>query len=160
MSSVSLYWCMTGKRYLAAFPKTQYTKFTTAYTHFQKKKFSRLYTQIQQLHTQNAKCFTSLAKWSTAFKYHKHISKANICKHLCHKINSCSILFVCYIENCVLCFAKSVLWKSKAENWCMLLQICCVVWVSGFRNCVTSKDFVCKQLKPCKNAFMEAHVCL
>ncbi len=43
-----------------------------------------------QLHTQNAKCLTSLAKLSTAFpKYHKHISKANICKHLCHIINSC-----------------------------------------------------------------------
>ncbi len=45
-------------------------------------------------------------------KYHKHISKANICKHLCHNINSCHI-FACYIENCVLCFAKSVLWNWK-----------------------------------------------
>ncbi len=25
------------------------------------------------------------------------------------------------------------------------------VWVSGFRNCVTSKDFVCKQLKKTKS---------
>ncbi len=30
--------------------------------------FSHLYTQIQELHTQNAKCLTSLAKWSSAFR--------------------------------------------------------------------------------------------
>ncbi len=50
--------------------------------------------------------------------------------------------------------------ESKAENLCMVLQIWCgygvwCVMVSGFRTCVTSKDFVCKQLKkkPCKFIF-------
>ncbi len=44
--------------------------FSTACTHFQNfaSFFSKLYTQIQELHKQNAKCLTSLAKWSTAFK--------------------------------------------------------------------------------------------
>ncbi len=83
-------------------------------------------------------------------KYHKHISKTIICKHLCHNINSCSIC-VCYIENCVLCFTKSVLWNGKLRLrisvWFYRFGVWFGVWVSGFRNCVTSKDFVCKQLK-------------
>ncbi len=48
-------------------------------------------------------------------KYYKHILKANICKHLWHTIHSCTIC-VCYIENCVLCFAKSVLWNWKLSR--------------------------------------------
>ncbi len=36
--------------------------------------------------TQNAKCLTSLAKWSTAFKISQTHLKS---KHLCHNINSC-----------------------------------------------------------------------
>ncbi len=59
----------------------------------------------------------SLSKWSTAFK---------ISQHLCHNINSCSIL------------QKSVLW-----NWPRIS-----VWFSSvFRNDLTSKDLACKQLK-------------
>ncbi len=54
-------------------------------------------------------------------KYHKHISKANIC----HNINSCQIC-VCYIENCVLCFA-SVLW-----NWKLSQRLIISVWFCRF----------------------------
>ncbi len=49
--------------------------------------FSKLYTQIQELHTQNASQL--LQNEALHSKYHKHISKASICKHLCHNINSC-----------------------------------------------------------------------
>ncbi len=41
-------------------------------------------------------------------KYHKHISKANTFAVI--------LIPVCFIENCVLCFAKRVLWNWKAEN--------------------------------------------
>ncbi len=53
--------------------------FSTAYTHFQNCLFfPKLYTQIQELHTQNAKCliFSKINHWYK--KYHKHIWKANI----------------------------------------------------------------------------------
>lgn len=43
----------------------------------------------------------------------------------------------------------------------MVLQIWCVVlvfWVSGFRNCVTSKDFVFKQTKKTKQYMYAVHV--
>ncbi len=75
---------------------------------------SKLYTQIQELHTQNAKCLTYLAKWITAFKISQTHLK-NICKHLCHNINSYYI-FVYYIEKCVFCFSKSVLWNWKLSQ--------------------------------------------
>ena len=32
------------------------------------------------------------------------------------------------------------------------------VWVSGFRNCVTSKDFVCKQLKKTVKIKIKANI--
>ncbi len=44
--------------------------------------FSRLYTQIQEFANTKCKSLTYLAKWSTALNDPKHISKANICKHL------------------------------------------------------------------------------
>ncbi len=51
--------------------------------------FSQLYTQIQELHTQHAKCLTSLAKWSTAFRISQMHLKIKPLQHLCHNINSC-----------------------------------------------------------------------
>ncbi len=72
-----------------------YSFFSTAYTHFQHFAFKKKYSQIQELHTQNVKCLTYLAKWSIAFKIsqsikytQQNIPKANICKPLCHNINS------------------------------------------------------------------------
>ncbi len=47
-------------------------------------------------------------------KYHKHISRANIYKHLCHNINSCWI-FVYYIKNCVL-FLQKVIYVIETES--------------------------------------------
>ncbi len=65
--------------------------FSTAFTHFQTFKlfFSKLYTQIQELHIQNQNASHLLQNEALQSKYHKYISKANICKHLCHNINSC-----------------------------------------------------------------------
>jgi len=69
-----------------------YSFSSTAYTHFQNfaSFFSKLYTQIQELHTQSTKCLTSLAKWSTAFKISQTTSQKQTfvirCKHLCHNI--------------------------------------------------------------------------
>ncbi len=59
------------------------TFFSTAYTHFQNfaSFFQTLDTNPRIVQT---KCLTSLHS-----KYHKHISKANICKHLCFNLNSC-----------------------------------------------------------------------
>ncbi len=63
----------------------QYSIFLTAYTHFQNftSFFSNLYTQIQELHTQNASQL--LQNEALHSKYPKHISKANICKHICRQ---------------------------------------------------------------------------
>ncbi len=114
--------------------------------------FSKLYTQIKNCTHKMQNASHLLQNEALHSKYHKYISKANICKRLC--IILIPVRFLCYIENCVLLFCKKCFMKlkteSKAENECMVLQIWCVVlvvWVSGFRNCVTSKDFVWKQLK-------------
>ncbi len=44
-------------------------------------------------------------------KYHKHISKANIFQHL-----FLQTIFLCYMENWVRLFAKSVLWNWKLSQ--------------------------------------------
>ncbi len=65
------------------------------------------------------------------------------------------VRFLCVRELCVVfckkCFMK-LKTELKAENWELVYGFADLVcgsgvWVSGFRNCVTSKDFVCKQLK-------------
>ncbi len=123
--------------------------------------FSKRYTQIQELHTQNAKCFTSLAKWSTAFNIWQTHLESTFANTFAI-IYSC--YFLCYIENCVLCFAKSVLW-----NWKLSQRPRISVWFCRFgvwfwclsvrfqKLCVTSKDFVCKHLKKKKKYFGGNH---
>ncbi len=91
------------------------TVFSTAYT------FQNVTHKMQN---------TSMQNEALHSKYHKHISKANICKHLF--IILVPYRFVCYIDNCVLCFTKSVLWnwkliqnqKNQNELYCQVyLQI-------------------------------------
>ncbi len=59
------------------------------------------------------------------------------------------VRFVCYVENWCVVFMKI----ETVKGWELVsgLQIWCVlstVWVSAFRKCVKSNDFVCiKQLK-------------
>ncbi len=60
-------------------------------------------------------------------------------------------MFVCYLESCVL---QKVFYEIEncVKGWelayCFADLVCVsAVWVSAFRNDVTSKDFVCKQLK-------------
>ncbi len=87
------------------------------------------------------------------------------------------VRFLCYIELCFVfckkCFMK-LKTESKADNyvWFWLYgYVVCVwfadlvcgsaVWVSAFRNCVTSKDFVCKQLKKTvKQLLPSVHLCI
>ncbi len=64
--------------------------FSTGYVHFQNfASFFQNFTHKSKSCAQNAKYLTSLVNEALHSKYHKHISKANICKHLCHNINSC-----------------------------------------------------------------------
>ncbi len=72
--------------------------------------FSNLYTQIQELHTQNASHL--LQNEALHSKYHKHISKANIYKHLCHNITAFSQSLWC-ISWIILKFAKKYVHFSK-----------------------------------------------
>ncbi len=53
-----------------------------------------------------------------------------------------------YIENCVLCFAK-IVYEIETESKAVsgFVDLVLLLFVSAFRNCVTSTDFVCKQLK-------------
>ncbi len=136
-----------------SYERNDLTVFSTAYTHFQN--FASYF--------QN---FTHRSKNCT------HKMPHNFCKmkHCIQNITNTSqkqafantfaiilipVRFLCvYIENCVLCFAKSVLWNWKLSQRPRISVLFCRyglcgsgVWVSGFRNCVTSKDFVCKQLK-------------
>ncbi len=55
---------------------------------------SKLNTQIQELHTQNAKCLTSLAKWHTAFKRSQTHLKS---KHLSYVANTFAIIIYFWI---------------------------------------------------------------
>jgi len=59
-----------------------------------------------------------------------------------------SVRCLCVKQNCVLCFAKSVLWNQKGGELVYgFADLVCgsSVWGSGLRNCVASKDFVYKQ---------------
>ncbi len=68
---------------------------------------SKLYTQIQELHTQNAKSLTSLVKWSTNTSQKQTFANT-------FPIILIPARFLCYTENCVLCFAKMF---YEIENW-------------------------------------------
>ncbi len=80
-------------------------------------------------------------------KYHKHISKANT-----FAIILIPVKLLLHRELCVLfskkCFMK-LKTESKAENYCMILQIWCVLLLFECQvsEIVTSKDFVYMQLK-------------
>ncbi len=122
-------WCFTF--YLNAFLEF----FSSAYyTHFYHTNFASFF---QTLHT-NPRFAHTKGKMPPSASCIQHIS------NICHNMNSCSIL-VCYIENCVLCVAKSVLW-----NWKLRISV----------RFQTSKDFVRMQLK--KTNFTKAtksHYC-
>ncbi len=107
--------------------------------------FSKLYTQIQELHT---KCKTP------------HISCKM--KHCVQNITNTSqkqtfantfaiilipVRFVCCVLQKV--FYEIENWVKGSELVSGFADLVCVsaVWVTAFRNCVTSKDVVCKQLK-------------
>ncbi len=51
--------------------------------------FKTLHTNPRIAHTKCKNASHLLQNEALHSKYHKHISKANICKHLCHNINSC-----------------------------------------------------------------------
>ncbi len=77
----------------------------------------KVYTQIQELHTQNEQNASHLLKNEALHsKYHKHTSKAKICKHL--SIILIPDKFVCYRNNCVFCTKCFMKLKTKlnAEN--------------------------------------------
>ncbi len=78
--------------------------FSTAYTHFQNfvSFLFQNFTHKSKNCTQNVKCLTSLAKQSTV------LNITNISQKQTFAV---ILIPVCYIENCVLCFAKSVLWN-------------------------------------------------
>ncbi len=114
--------------------------FSTAYTHFQKcASFFQNFTHKSKNCTHKMQNASHLLQNEVLHSKITNISKANICKHLWHNINSCKI-FVCYKENCVLCFAKSVLWNWKLSRslrisvwfWCVVQAFECqvseIVW--------------------------------
>ncbi len=74
-------------------------------------------------------------------KYDKHILKANI-----FALILIPLRLLCYFENCV-CFSKTENWVKGREQVYGFADLVCgsAVWGPGFRNCVTSKDLVCKQ---------------
>ncbi len=69
--------------------------------------------------------------------------------------NTFAIILISVRCVCVLnrekCVAKSVLWNwIWVKGWWLVYGFADLVYGSGvwaFRNCVTSKDFLCKQLK-------------
>ncbi len=95
---------------------------------------------------------------SCKMKHYVKISQTHLkskhSKHFC--LILIPVRFVeCYIDNSVLCFAKSDLWNWKLSRpgisvWFCRFVVWFFFWVSGFRNCVQvkkskeSKDFVCK----------------
>ncbi len=94
---------------------------SAAYTHFPNFAFFfKRHTQIQELHKMQ-KASHLLQNEALRSKYHKHISKANTFAIIS--------IPVCYKENCVV-FCKKVFMKlktkSKADNYCLVLQIWCV----------------------------------
>ncbi len=99
-----------------------------------------------------------LVRWLVCGWAYTHFQNFASFKIFTHRLKNCihtqkdiKILpdrFLCYIENC--CVLQKVFYEI--ENWVKGRELVCgfadlVVWVSGFRNCVTSKDFVCEQLK-------------
>jgi len=118
-------------------------EFSAAFTHFQN------FTHKSKNHTQNASHL--LQNEALHSRYHNHVSKANICNTF--NIILIIVRFVCYIENCVLCFMKSVMKLKTLVSGFADLVCASTVWVSAFRNCVKSKDLVCiKQLKKTVNS--------
>ncbi len=81
-----------------------YSLFSTAYTHFQNfASFFQNFTHKSKNCTHKMQNASHLLQNEALHsKYHKHISKANICKHLCHNINSCKIFVLHRIVFCVL----------------------------------------------------------
>ncbi len=75
--------------------------------------FSKLDTLIKKIAHKIQNTLHLLQNEALDSKYHKHISKAHICKHLCHNINSCKI-FVLHRESCVV-FCKKCLMKLKTD---------------------------------------------
>ncbi len=116
-----------------------YSFFSTAYTHFQN------FASFFQNFTHKSKnCTHKMQNASCKMKYCiQNITNTSQTQTFANIFAIILIpeMFVCYIENCVLCFAKKCFMKLKT------LVCGSGVGVSGFRNCVTSKDFVCKQLK-------------
>ncbi len=90
--------------------------------------FSKLYTQIQELHTQNAKCLTCKIK-------HCIQNITNTCQQQTFA-NTFAIILIpvrlLCVTLCVVFCQKYIMilkTESKAENECMVLQIWCVVLV-------------------------------
>ncbi len=69
--------------------------------------------------------------------------------HLKKEIKILPVRFLCVTDNCVLCLQKDFYeiehWVKGRELVYVFANLVCGsdVWVSGFRNCVTSEDFVC-----------------
>ncbi len=105
----------------------------------------KLYTEIQDLHTQNAKCLASLAKWSTAFKISQTRLKR---KHLSYIANTFAIILHFWIYHIhtliknlkVFSHEQRDVWKihgiheSKIETKLFTVSIC------GFEDSITQYE--------------------
>jgi len=71
-----------------------YRFFSTAYIHFQNfASFFQNFTHKYKNCTKKIKNGSHfLQNYALHSKYHKHVSKANICKHLCHHVNCVSFI--------------------------------------------------------------------